>query len=126
MNSSLKAVLIVFAGSGLGGVARYSIQTFILKLYPHIFPFGTLAVNILGCFLIGIFYALSERSGMLSAEWRIALTTGFCGGFTTFSAFAYENVSLLKTGNYLFVSLYIIASVVLGIVAVFAGIFAMK
>lgn len=126
MNSSLKAVLIVFAGSGLGGVARYSMQTFILKLYPHIFPFGTLAVNILGCFLIGIFYALSERTGMLSTEWRIALTTGFCGGFTTFSAFAYENVSLLKTGNYLFVSLYIIASVVFGIAAVFAGIFLIK
>jgi CrcB protein len=126
MNSSLKVVIIVFAGSGLGGVARYSMQSFILKLYPHIFPVGTLAVNILGCFLIGIFYTLSQRSEVLSPEWRIALTTGFCGGFTTFSAFAYENVSLLKTGNYLFVSLYIISSVVFGIAAVFAGIFAIK
>jgi CrcB protein len=126
MNSSLKAVLIVFAGSGLGGVARYGVQVWILKLYPHIFPIGTLLVNILGCFLIGIFYTLSQKSSILSPEWRIALTTGFCGGFTTFSTFAYENVLLFKAGNFASVALYIAGSIILSIAAVFAGIYAIK
>lgn len=126
MNSSLKTILIVFTGSGIGGVARYGIQTYILKLYPHIFPYGTLLVNILGCFLIGIFYSLSQKSGILSPEWRLALTTGLCGGFTTFSSFAYENVLLLKTGNYFLTSLYIGGSIILGIAAVFAGAFLIK
>lgn len=126
MNSTLKALIIVFAGSGLGGVARYGIQTWLIKLHPSIFPFGTFVVNLLGCFLIGLFYALSEKAHILSPEWRIALTTGFCGGFTTFSTFAYENVSLLKSGNYLLLALYISGSVLLGITGVFAGIYTIK
>lgn len=126
MNSMFKAVIIVFAGSGLGGVARYGMQTWLLKLYPSIFPIGTFVVNLLGCFLIGLFYAISEKASILTPEWRIALTTGFCGGFTTFSTFAYENVFLLKSGNYLLLGLYIVASVLLGIAGVFAGIYVAK
>ncbi|HRH47504.1 MAG TPA: fluoride efflux transporter CrcB [Panacibacter sp.] len=123
MGQSLKSVLIVFAGSGLGGVARYGMQAWIFKTYPFTFPLGTFVVNILGCFLIGLFYTLSEKTNFISPDWRLALTTGLCGGFTTFSTFGYENMNLLKTGNYLYFSLYIIASVVLGIAAVFGGIF---
>jgi fluoride exporter len=126
MNNTLKAVLIVFAGSGIGGVVRYGIQIWLLKIYPSVFPLGTFIVNIAGCFLIGLFYAISEKTNALTPEWRIALTTGFCGGFTTFSTFANENVSLLKTGNYLLLSLYIIGSVVMGIAGVLAGIYAIK
>ena len=126
MGNSLKIVLIVFAGSGLGGVARYGMQTWIFRIYPFTFPLGTFVVNILGCFLIGLFYALSEKGNLLTPEWRLALTTGFCGGFTTFSTFAYENMSLLRTGDYLFFGLYILASVVLGIAAVYLGIFVLR
>jgi len=126
MGNSLKTVLIVFAGSGLGGVARYGMQTWIFRIYPFTFPLGTFVVNILGCFLIGLFYALSEKGNLLTPEWRLALTTGFCGGFTTFSTFAYENMSLLRTGDYLFFGLYILASVVLGIAAVYLGIFVLR
>jgi len=126
MGNSLKTILIVFAGSGLGGVARYGMQTWIFRIYPFTFPLGTFVVNILGCFLIGLFYALSEKGNLLTPEWRLALTTGFCGGFTTFSTFAYENMSLLRTGDYLFFGLYILASVVLGIAAVYLGIFVLR
>ncbi|HRI19970.1 MAG TPA: fluoride efflux transporter CrcB [Panacibacter sp.] len=123
MDNSLKSILIIFAGSGIGGVARYGMQTWILKLYPFAFPVGTFIVNIAGCFLIGLFYALSEKGNMFSPDWRLALTTGLCGGFTTFSAFGYENMSLLKTGDYVTAGLYITASIVLGIAAVFGGVF---
>lgn len=123
MNDSLKSVLIVFAGSGAGGAARYGMHKWMARLLPSVFPFGTFTVNIIGCFVIGLFYALSEKGNLLSPDWRLALTTGLCGGFTTFSAFSYENMNLLKTGNYWYFVLYTTASVVLGIAAVFGGIF---
>src|ERR1051325_4683798 len=126
MNSSLKIILIVFTGSGIGGVARYGMQTWIFKMYPFTFPLGTFIVNIIGCLLIGLFYALSEKGNLLTPEWRLALTTGLCGGFTTFSTFAYENMNLLRTGDYLYFGLYILASVVLGIAAVYIGIITIK
>lgn len=126
MNNSLKIILIVFTGSGFGGVARYGMQTWIFRMYPFTFPLGTFIVNTVGCLLIGLFYALSEKGNLLTPEWRLALTTGLCGGFTTFSTFAYENMSLLRTGDYLYFALYILASVVLGIAAVYLGIIIIK
>ncbi len=122
----MKVVFIVFLGSGIGGVARYLVQGLVAGASPSVFPFGTFTVNILGCFLIGLFYALGERGNLLSPEWRLALTTGFCGGFTTFSTFAYENMNLLRTGDYLYFSLYILGSVILGIAGVFLGVAAIK
>ena len=121
MGYSLKNILIVFGGSGLGGVIRYGMQALIYKASP--FPLGTFVVNIAGCFLIGIFYGLSEKNNIISQDWRLALTTGLCGGFTTFSAFGYENMNLIKTGNYLYAGLYIAASILLGIASVFGGVF---
>ncbi len=121
MGYSLKNILIVFAGSGFGGVMRYGMQVWISKASP--FPLGTFIVNIAGCFLIGVFYGLSEKNNMLSQDWRLALTTGLCGGFTTFSAFGYENMNLIKTGNYLYAGLYIAGSILLGIASVFGGVF---
>jgi CrcB protein len=87
---------------------------------------GTFLVNISGCLLIGIFYALSEKGNLLTPEWRLFLTTGFCGGFTTFSSFAYENVNLLRNSDFLYFGLYILSSVVLGIAGVYLGIFLIK
>lgn len=118
--------MIIFTGSGIGGVARYSMQNWISRIYFFSFPFGTFTVNIIGCLLIGLFYALSEKGNLLTPEWRIALTTGFCGGFTTFSTFAYENMNLLRTGDYLYFGLYTAGSVALGIAAVFLGIVTVK
>ena len=83
MSNSFKIILIVFTGSGFGGVARYGMQTWIFKMYPFTFPLGTFIVNTIGCLLIGLFYALIEKGNLLTHKWRLALTTGLCGGFTT-------------------------------------------
>lgn len=117
----MKIALIVFAGSGVGGVLRYFVQKFFVDAGFVSFPIGTFAVNIAGCFLIGLFNALAEKNNMLSPEWRLALTTGFCGGFTTFSTFANENINLFRNGDYFNFSIYIILSIVLGLTAVALG-----
>jgi len=117
----MKPALIVFAGSGAGGVLRYFIQKlFIDAGYVNI-PAGTFVVNILGCFLIGLFSAMAEKNNLITSDWRLALTTGFCGGFTTFSTFANENMNLLRNGDYLYFWLYIILSVAVGIGALILG-----
>jgi fluoride exporter len=122
----IKNILLVSTGGALGSVLRYVCQKWIHQLYPQAFPWGTFLVNIVGCFLIGIFFAASEKSTVITADWRLFLTTGICGGFTTFSAFAFENMNLLRTGDITNALLYTIGSVVLGILAVFAGVAMIK
>ena len=117
----MKQIFLVALGSAIGGVGRYALQVFISKSYPVSFPFGTLTVNIIGCFCIGLFLSIAEKENIFSNDTRLFLTTGFCGGFTTFSTFALENVNLLRNNGFLYAILYILASVVLGILAVFAG-----
>lgn len=117
----MKIALIVFTGSGIGGVLRYLIQKFFVNAGYVNFPTGTFVVNVLGCFLIGLFNALAAKNNLISPELQLALTTGFCGGFTTFSTFANENMNLLRNGDYVYFSLYVILSVALGIVAVILG-----
>ena len=105
----------------MGTVARYLSQQWIYRFYPASFPMGTLAINLLGCFLIGVFYAISEKGNLFSPEWRMFLTTGVCGGFTTFSTFSYESVQLLNDGEYLYMAVYLFLSVTIGIAATIAG-----
>jgi CrcB protein len=87
------------------------------------FPLGTFIVNILGCFLIGLFYSLSEKSTIINSDIKLFLTVGLCGGFTTFSTFAHENLLLLKGGDIWIFALYTGLSIFLGILAVVAGAF---
>lgn len=118
----IKSILLIGLGGGIGSIARYFCQKWFADNIQHGFPWGTFVVNILGCFLIGVFYALSEKSTLLSPQTRLFLITGLCGGFTTFSTFAFENTNLLRSGDMVYTLLYVGASVILGIGAVFAGI----
>jgi len=122
----LKNVILVGLGGGMGSIARFLTQKYLYQWYPHPFPFGTFLVNLSGCFLIGLFYGLTEKGNLLTPEWRIFLTTGFCGGFTTFSTFAYENINMLKSGDFLYFGLYTAGSLILGIAATFVGIAVLK
>ena len=117
----LKTLFIIGSGSFLGGVARYLTARVVQNSFASAFPYGTMAVNLLGCLMIGLIFGISERTNMISDEWRIFLTVGFCGGFTTFSTFANENMTLLRDGNFFYFALYTGLSVFLGLVAVFFG-----
>lgn len=121
-----KDILIVGLGGGVGSVARFLCQRSVSAWYPHAFPFGTLIVNFLGCFLIGLLLGLMEKGSIVKPEMRLLLVTGFCGGFTTFSAFAAENIQLLRDGRLLYFTIYTVGSVVLGILAAFAGLSLVK
>lgn len=116
----MKILLTVGTGSFIGGILRYSLSQFVQAKTLSAFPFGTLIVNLTGCFVIGLVLALSERTTM-NAEWRLFLATGICGGFTTFSAFSSETFSLLRDGQIWYASAYVIASIALGVLATFIG-----
>ena len=122
----MKAVLIIWIGGGLGSVLRYLMQVGISKVIPVPFPLGTLLVNITGCFLIGLFYGLDAKHAVITQEWRFFIVTGICGGYTTFSSFSYESISLLRQGNYLFFLAYILLSVCIGLLSTVAGINSIK
>ena len=117
----VKILFIIGTGSFIGGVLRYLISKLIQNSMISSFPFGTFVVNILGCFLIGVIYGLSERGNYISTEWKMFLTVGFCGGFTTFSTFANENVSMLRDGNFMSFAVYTSLSVFLGLSATYFG-----
>lgn len=118
----LRTILIIGAGGFLGSVLRYLGQLAAGKLFPLSFPIGTFIINVLGCFIIGAVYALSEKGNLMTAEMRMFLTVGFCGGFTTFSTFSYDNLMLLKDNSMVFLLLNVLGSVLLGVLAVYGGI----
>jgi CrcB protein len=122
----IRNLILVGIGSFAGGIGRYLTQLFVQKHYPSSIPLGTLTANILGCFIIGIVYALSGKGNLLSPEFRLFLATGICGGYTTFSSFAYENISLLREGELFYFGLYLLLSVVICLVAVYLGMLLVK
>ena len=115
----IKEILLVGSGSFLGGIARYLVALAMQGMHT-VLPWATLTVNIAGCFLVGVFWALFCRD-FSNSSMNLFLTAGFCGGFTTFSAFSKESVILLQSGNYTAFILYILGSTVFGIFAVMAG-----
>lgn len=117
----LKMILLAGSGSFIGGVLRYLTQLMFSKFYSGSIPMGTLVVNIIGSFLIGVIFALSEKSDIISQETKIFLAVGICGGFTTFSSFSIENLFLLRDGQYFQMILYTLLSVFLGLSATFTG-----
>lgn len=117
----LKSLLFVGVGSFVGGVLRFLVSMSMKKLCGEGFPWGTLIVNLVGCFVFGVIFALFGKYGSLNNGWCLLLTTGVCGGFTTFSAFANESVLMLQNGNWGGFVGYVAMSVVVGFVMVALG-----
>lgn len=113
--------LAVFLGGGLGSVFRFAISKY-FQHFETTIPFGTLTVNVIGSFILGIVMGLTYRENALNQNQILFLTVGFCGGFTTFSSFAFENNLFFKNGDYLQFSLYTFASLLFGVGAIFLGV----
>ncbi len=122
----LKNITYVVLGSASGGTLRYLISVYFLTKGLNKFPWATLSVNLIGCFLIGVIYVISEKSIQGGENLKLFLATGFCGGFTTFSAFAMENFQFIKQEATTTAIVYIALSVVLGILLTFLGFVAFK
>jgi CrcB protein len=117
----IRHILLVGFGGSIGSIARYLCQRWLSANYLHSFPWGTFAVNIIGCLLIGIFWGLSFKSFESNENWKLFLMTGLCGGFTTFSAFTLEGIGLIKEQKLVIFFSYVAASVVLGFLATLIG-----
>ncbi|MGE5480865.1 MAG: fluoride efflux transporter CrcB [Chloroflexota bacterium] len=117
----LKQVIIIGTGGFIGTVARYLTTELAHKSINTNFPLATLAINLAGCFLIGVFFGLFEKGNLMSAELRLFLTVGFCGGFTTFSAFANDSINLYSDSEFLYLSLYLGVSVFAGLLMTYFG-----
>lgn len=122
----IRTLLLIGTGGFLGSILRFLASRFMQNNFPSAFPFGTFFVNITGCLLIGIIYGLSEKSSLLTNGWKMFLAVGFCGGFTTFSTFANENLALLRDGEFFYFLSYTGLSVFLGIGAAFLGVLMTK
>lgn len=115
-------ILVVAVGGGIGAVTRYLVSGWAAERYGAAFPYGTLIVNIAGCFVIGLFMGLVTERVIVNPYWRLLVTTGFLGGLTTFSSFGYETIKLVGDGTFNLAAFNILFNVVIGLVATWAGI----
>lgn len=122
----IKSLLIVGIGSFFGGALRYYLSSLMKTVCNQYFPWGTLLVNLIGCFLFGVVFAIFNRASSPTNTWCLLLTTGVCGGFTTFSAFAHESVQMLQNGNLLGFANYIVISIILGLLLIALGYWIVK
>ena len=117
----MQSLFVVFLGGGLGSVIRFSLGKWVNSLHNQPFPFGTFAVNIIACLTLGIIVGLADHRQLFSPNARLFWTVGFCGGFSTFSAFSNEALRLIQSGSILYALLYILLSIVLGISVLYVG-----
>ena len=117
----IKSILLVGIGSFFGGALRYAVSLIMKNITAQIFPWATLSVNLIGCFLFGLIFALFGKYSSVNSTLCLLLATGFCGGFTTFSTFENESLQMLQCGNILGFFAYVLASLVLGIALVALG-----
>lgn len=122
----MKTLLYIALGGGLGSVLRYLTSLVMNKYCTSVFPYATFVTNVLGCLLIGLFFGYLEKQQAISQDLKFFLITGFCGGYTTFSTFSYENLQLLQTNQMLTAFLYISLSVFLGLMATWFGLILAK
>ena len=121
----IKNILVVGAGSFVGGAARYLVSL-AMKGVSKGFPWATLAVNLVGCFLIGLLWGVFSKNGSEGSNWALFLTVGLCGGFTTFSTFSKEALVMLQSGNVWGFAGYVAISVIAGIALVALGYFLVR
>lgn len=117
----MKALLLVGLGGALGSMARYALAVLMLQNASARFPFGTLAVNVLGCVIAGVLAGLSERHGWPGTDARLFMFAGLLGGFTTFSAFGLDAMALMRRGETGMAFAYVVGSVVVGLVGAWMG-----
>ena len=116
----IKSLLIVALGGGVGSALRYLVSSLMAeKITPGVFPWGTFTVNMVGCFLVGLLYGLLD--GSTSHTYRLLLITGFCGGFTTFSAFIHESLCMTDVKAYMVMVLYVTFSIAVGLLLCYVG-----
>ena len=119
----MKELLTVFIGSGLGGLTRFGLGRWIDSWHSQHFPYGTFIVNVVACFALGLVIGLADHRQMLSPTAKLFLTVGFCGGFSTFSTFSSETLTLFQQGHNLTSVLYVLGTVLLCVTATFGGLF---
>lgn len=120
-----RTILFVGAGGFIGSVMRYLLQVFVENRMLSTFPLGTMIANIAGSFLIGIVFALAEKQ-IMNSDWRLFMSVGICGGFTTFSAFAFNNFNMIKEHTWNQLLLNVSGNLILGVFAVYLGIILVK
>ncbi|RZK02587.1 MAG: fluoride efflux transporter CrcB [Flavobacterium sp.] len=122
----LKTLLIIGLGGAIGSMLRYLTSLFVARFWENHFPLATFITNVIGCFLIGLFIGFLEKQQLANSDLKWFLITGFCGGYTTFSTFGYENFNLLQNQNMGIAFAYIASSVIIGLMAVWFGLFVAK
>lgn len=122
----IKTLFLIGSGGFFGSIVRYLAQSWINQSTQSSFPWGTFFINILGSLLIGIVYAISDKMDVFSQQFRLFFAIGFCGGFTTFSSFAMEKLSLINSGQFLQMFIYLALSVIVGVIMVWLGFFIIR
>jgi CrcB protein len=123
----MQKILMIFLGGGIGSALRYIVKIFCDKHFGYLFPWGTFAVNILGCIFLGFVFALAiHKSDFLDTNTRLFLTVGIAGGFTTFSTFSLEAVNLITEGHLLISLGYMLSSVIFGLLSIYLGFYIAK
>ena len=117
----MKELIAVFIGSGLGGLSRFTLGKWVDSWHHQPFPFGTLVVNVSACFILGFVIGLADHKQVLSPAARLFLAVGFCGGFSTFSTFSSETLTLFQQGQQWSSALYVLGSIIFCVTATFSG-----